>query len=42
MPTTSVSVWILGDQLLANHPALVAAEKAVGRDNVHVVLVGNA
>ncbi|MCS6845916.1 MAG: cryptochrome/photolyase family protein [Caldilineales bacterium] len=37
-----LSVWILGDQLLAHHPALAAAEQAVGRDNVRVVLVESA
>jgi deoxyribodipyrimidine photolyase-related protein len=35
-------VWVLGDQLLASHPALVAAERAVGRGNVRVVLVESA
>lgn len=34
-----LSVWILGDQLLASHPALAAAEQAVGRGNVRAVLV---
>ncbi len=38
----SQSVWILGDQLLASHPALAEAEQAVGRDNVRVVLVESA
>ena len=33
------SVWILGDQLLADHPALAAATEAVGQANVRVVLV---
>ncbi len=33
------SVWILGDQLLPDHPALVAATEQAGRDQVHVVLV---
>ena len=33
------SVWILGDQLLNPHTALIAAEKAVGRENIIVVLV---
>ena len=37
-----LSVWILGDQLLDGHPALAAAEDAVGRDNVRVVLVESA
>jgi deoxyribodipyrimidine photolyase-related protein len=36
---TTVSVWILGDQLLARHTALAAAEQAVRRGNVRVVLV---
>ncbi len=39
MPQQIVSVWILGDQLLQNHPALVAAEAEYGRENVRVVLV---
>jgi len=34
-----VSVWILGDQLLAQHPALVAAEQDHPRDGIRVVLV---
>ena len=34
-----VSVWILGDQLLAQHPALLAAEQGYARENVRVVLV---
>jgi len=33
------SVWITGDQLLANHPALAAAEGEYGRDGLTVVLV---
>lgn len=40
--STTLSVWILGDQLLAGHPALAAAKRAVGRDNVRVVLVESA
>jgi deoxyribodipyrimidine photolyase-related protein len=39
---TSISVWILGDQLLASHPALAAAEQAVGREFVRVLLVESA
>lgn len=36
----TVTVWILGDQLLATHPALVAAEQlAGGRAGARVVLV---
>ena len=35
-------VWILGDQLLVGHPALIAAEAAVGRSAVRVVLVESA
>lgn len=37
-----ISVWILGDQLLADHPALAAAEAAAGRARVQVVLVESA
>ena len=33
-----VSVWVLGDQLLAQHPALLAAEQGHARENVRVVL----
>ena len=33
------SVWILGDQLVARHPAVLAAEAASGRKNVRIVLV---
>ena len=28
----AVTVWILGDQLLDKHPALIAAEEHVSRD----------
>lgn len=37
-----ISIWILGDQLLAAHPALAAAEAAVGRGGVRVVMVESA
>lgn len=37
-----VSVWILGDQLLCEHPALAAAEASVGRAGVRVVLIESA
>ena len=37
-----ISVWILGDQLLTDHPALRAAEDEVARDRVRVVLVESA
>jgi deoxyribodipyrimidine photolyase-related protein len=33
-----ISVWILGDQLLNPHPALLAAEKQVPRENITVLL----
>ena len=33
------SVWILGDQLLEQHPALTNAEREHGRDRLRVVLV---
>ena len=34
-----VSVWILPDQLLAEHPALARAEQEFGRERVRVLLV---
>lgn len=37
-----ISVWILGDQLLAAHPALAAAEALTDRANLRVVLVESA
>ena len=37
-----ITAWILGDQLLAAHPALVAAEALTDRTNVRVVLVESA
>ena len=36
------SVWILGDQLLDPHPALVAAEGMAPQDEIRVVLVESA
>ena len=39
MTQHKLSVWILGDQLLERHPALVAAEAAVGREDLRVVMV---
>lgn len=36
------TVWILGDQLLAAHPALAEAEALVGRANTRVLLVESA
>jgi deoxyribodipyrimidine photolyase-related protein len=35
----TVSVWVLGDQLLKKHPAIEAAEKAHGRDRLRIVMV---
>lgn len=35
----TITVWILGDQLLKAHPALAAAEAEVGRVGVRVALV---
>lgn len=35
-------VWILGDQLLRNHPTLAAATNAAGRENVRVLLIESA
>jgi deoxyribodipyrimidine photolyase-related protein len=37
-----LSVWILGDQLLADHPALVLARRRAPRSHIHVVLVESA
>ena len=37
-----ISVWILGDQLLANHPALLAAEQLVPRASLRVIMVESA
>lgn len=34
-----VSVWVLGDQLLERHPALLAAEAESGKDDLRLVLV---
>jgi deoxyribodipyrimidine photolyase-related protein len=34
-----VSIWVLGDQLHKNHPAIDAAEKAHGRDHIRIVMV---
>lgn len=34
-----LSVWILGDQLLRSHPALIAAERLVERSQIQVVLI---
>ena len=39
MHSSILSVWILGDQLLVPHPAVMAAEAVVGRGNVRIVLV---
>jgi deoxyribodipyrimidine photolyase-related protein len=37
-----ISVWILGDQLLANHPALQQAVQLAGRDRVRLLLIESA
>lgn len=39
MSTQTVSVWIPGDQLLLQHPAIQAAEQQVSREQVHIVLI---
>ena len=39
MATGTVSVWVLGDQLLLRHPAIEAAEEQVGRAHVRVVMI---
>jgi len=36
---SDITVWILGDQLLREHPALVAAEAQTSRAQIRVVLV---
>jgi deoxyribodipyrimidine photolyase-related protein len=42
MSDKRASVWILGDQLLAQHPALATAEQDHARENLRVVLVESA
>lgn len=37
--TTPVSIWILGDQLLENHPAVAYAEEEYSSDQIRIVLV---
>lgn len=39
---TAAIVWILGDQLLETHPALLEAERAHGRDAIQIVLIESA
>lgn len=39
MSDKRASVWILGDQLLAQHPALVAAEQVCSQENLRIVLI---
>ncbi|MFN3982078.1 MAG: cryptochrome/photolyase family protein, partial [Caldilinea sp.] len=34
-----ITVWILGDQLLREHPALLAAQAQASRAQIRVVLV---
>ncbi len=36
---TRVSAWILGDQLVFDHPALAAAEAVAGKEQTRVVLI---
>ncbi len=38
MESSQNSVWILGDQLLEAHPAILAAEATSGRKNMRIVL----
>lgn len=40
--TGPVTVWILGDQLLQEHPALAAAERAAGRGGLRVLMIESA
>lgn len=39
---TQIYVWILGDQLLQDHPALRAAEQLVSKNNITVLLIESA
>jgi deoxyribodipyrimidine photolyase-related protein len=39
MSDRRTSIWILGDQLLARHPALAAAEEGHARDELQVVMI---
>ena len=39
MSNPRISVWILGDQLLRDHPALRHAQTLTDRDNIRVVMV---
>ncbi|MEN9933513.1 MAG: hypothetical protein RLZZ387_92 [Chloroflexota bacterium] len=39
MTAATISVWVPGDQLLAAHPAIAAAEQRAPRDRVRVILV---
>jgi len=39
MASPRISVWILGDQLLMDHPALAAALEQTAAENITVVLV---
>jgi deoxyribodipyrimidine photolyase-related protein len=39
MSDKRASVWILGDQLLARHPALAAAEQDHSRESRRIVLI---
>lgn len=34
-----ITVWILGDQLLTNHPALASAEQLTGRDQIVILMI---
>jgi deoxyribodipyrimidine photolyase-related protein len=38
-PKTEITVWILGDQLLDDHPALIAAEAEAAKAKICVVLI---
>jgi deoxyribodipyrimidine photolyase-related protein len=39
---TKISVWILGDQLLQQHPAIAQAESQMRRDEICIVLIESA
>ncbi len=42
MRKETASIWITGDQLLLNHPAIAAAEAEFGRENIQIVMVESA
>ena len=37
--TSTITVWLPGDQLLLHHPAIEEAEKQVGREHIHILMI---